>query len=71
MTCNPADNLLNVQAMNNGSFFYMDVHARGYYPSYKLKEYERKGITLDIQEGGAGRAQKGHRRLHLLLLLHD
>ena len=29
-TCNPADNLLNVQAMNNGSFFYMDVHARGY-----------------------------------------
>ncbi|HIR60912.1 MAG TPA: family 1 glycosylhydrolase [Candidatus Faecivivens stercoravium] len=58
-TCNPADNLLNVQAMNNGSFFYMDVHARGYYPSYKLKEYERKGITLDIQDGELEELKKG------------
>ena len=45
--------------MNNGSFFYMDVHARGYYPSYKLKEYERKGITLDIQEGELEELKKG------------
>ena len=58
-TCNPADNLLNVQAMNNGSFFYMDVHAARYYPSYKLKEYERNGITLDIQDGELEELKKG------------
>ena len=45
--------------MNNGSYFYMDVHARGYYPNYKLKEYERKGITLDIQPGELDELKKG------------
>ena len=24
--------------------FYSDVQCRGYYPAYKLKEYEREGV---------------------------
>ncbi|MFP3846223.1 glycoside hydrolase family 1 protein [Priestia filamentosa] len=31
--------------------FYADVQCRGYYPAYKLKEFERKGIVLPIQDG--------------------
>ncbi|WP_080848170.1 glycoside hydrolase family 1 protein [Cytobacillus gottheilii] len=31
--------------------FYCDVQCRGYYPAYKLKEFERKGIVLPIQDG--------------------
>lgn len=31
-------------------FFHIDVHAFGKYPSWKLKEFEDKGIELDITE---------------------
>ena len=31
--------------------FFADVQCRGYYPSYRLKEFEREGITLPIEEG--------------------
>lgn len=33
------------------NYFFIDVQSRGEYPSYALKEMERKGITLPIQEG--------------------
>lgn len=29
----------------------MDVQCRGRYPAYRLKEYERKGISLEWQDG--------------------
>ncbi|MDQ0049518.1 6-phospho-beta-glucosidase [Paenibacillus polymyxa] len=31
--------------------FYCDVQCRGYYPDYKLKEFERVGIVLPFKEG--------------------
>ncbi|WP_099353708.1 glycoside hydrolase family 1 protein [Fredinandcohnia onubensis] len=39
--------------------FYCDVQCRGYYPAYKLKEFEREGITLPIQEGDLEELKKG------------
>ena len=32
------------------AFFFCDVQARGYYPSYKLRELERKGITIPFKD---------------------
>ncbi|MDO4467140.1 MAG: family 1 glycosylhydrolase [Bacillota bacterium] len=48
-TCHPDDVLKNWQA-NNKNYFYSDVQARGYYPSYKLKEYEQAGIDIHLTE---------------------
>ena len=33
------------------NYFFIDVQSRGEYPAYALKEMERKGIELPIQEG--------------------
>ena len=33
------------------NLFYPDVMCRGYYPAYKLKEFERRGIVLPEQPG--------------------
>ena len=46
-TCDPADQI-KVMEYNQKMLFYADVQAGGCYPNYKLKEYEREGITLDI-----------------------
>ena len=35
---------------NRDAFFFCDVQARGYYPSYKLRELERKGITIPFED---------------------
>ncbi|GAB9260508.1 family 1 glycosylhydrolase [Ligilactobacillus animalis] len=46
-TCDPADQI-KVMEYNQKMLFYADVQAGGRYPDYKLKEYEREGIKLDI-----------------------
>ena len=46
-TCNPAD-VLSAWMKSNGCYFYCDVQARGYYPAYQLKKYEREGVTLTL-----------------------
>lgn len=48
-TCHPNDIYKTWQTFN-GSYFYSDVQARGYYPSYKLKEYEREGIQFSLND---------------------
>ena len=45
-SCNPKDQLL-VLEKERDALFFSDVQVGGYYPNYKLKEYERKGITLE------------------------
>ncbi len=50
MTCNPDDVLANWQKSSKNLFF-TDVQCRGYYPSYKLKEYEREGIHIEMEDG--------------------
>lgn len=46
-SCNPADIMAAEEAMHQ-RFFFADVHVRGYYPSYALKEFEREGFQIDI-----------------------
>lgn len=49
LTCNPEDVLQCWKDMN-ANYFYCDVQARGYYPSFKLKEYEREGIDIHLTD---------------------
>ena len=46
-TCDPADQLLVMEAAHR-SLWYADVQTGGAYPAYKLKEYEREGIELEM-----------------------
>lgn len=46
-TCNPADVQAEIDLARNFKNFWIDVQCRGYYPSYKLKEYERNGIVIE------------------------
>ncbi|MCI9076188.1 MAG: 6-phospho-beta-glucosidase [Dorea sp.] len=49
-SCNPKDILLAQREDRKFNLFFADVHARGHYPSYALKEWERRGYELDITE---------------------
>ena len=48
-SCNPID-ALKAKLDIHSSHFYFDVQARGEYPSYKLKEYEREKINFSLSE---------------------
>ncbi|MCF0105367.1 MAG: 6-phospho-beta-glucosidase [Holdemanella sp.] len=45
----PEDNLNAQQAMHQ-KYYFADVHARGHYPSYMLKKFERKGYDFIKEE---------------------
>ena len=49
-TCDPNDQLATLKAMQ-GCYFFSDVQTGGFYPNYRWKQYEREGVTVDIQEG--------------------
>ena len=49
-TCKPED-VLKAQQANRDNYFFADVQSRGYYPSYKLKDLERKGILPEMADG--------------------
>lgn len=51
-SCDPADMMAAVVA-NRARFFFPDVHVRGEYPRYALKEFERNGWDVGILEGDA------------------
>lgn len=36
--------------MDRSNFFFIDVQARGYYPNYALKQFERENIKLELSE---------------------
>ena len=48
-SCNPNDMMMSVGAMHK-RFWFLDVHARGYYPNYMINFFERKGYDLDMTE---------------------
>ncbi|MDR3595839.1 family 1 glycosylhydrolase [Clostridium sp.] len=50
LTCNPEDELKLIKSDQQRHFF-SGVQCRGFYPEYKLKEYERLGVKLDKQDG--------------------
>lgn len=49
LTPNPRDVYASWQQQNR-AFFFADVQARGTYPAYQLRKYEREGIALEISE---------------------
>ena len=48
-SCKPDDMMMSVKSMQF-RYYFADVHARGYYPGYMTKFFERKGYDLDITE---------------------
>lgn len=48
-TCNPLD-VLESQKKNREHYFFIDVQARGAYPSYSKRLFKEKGISIDITE---------------------
>lgn len=49
-SCNPEDMILAQEAMHD-RYFFLDVHVRGHYGAYALKEWERKGYHIKMEEG--------------------
>lgn len=49
-SCNPDDVLEEMKISKDIKDFYLDVQCRGYYPTYKLKEYQRKHIKLKKED---------------------
>ena len=49
-SCNPAD-VWKAQEKDRENYFFIDVQARGEYPPYAEKFFEREKIVLDITEG--------------------
>lgn len=47
---NPKD-VFQAQQDNRNNYFFVDVQARGAYPAYALKAFERKGIVIPFEEG--------------------
>ncbi|OIJ17314.1 6-phospho-beta-glucosidase [Anaerobacillus alkalilacustris] len=47
-SCNPDDMMLQVESMHD-RWFFADVHCRGHYSSYALKEWERKGYNIKME----------------------
>lgn len=57
-SCNPEDIMAAEEAMRE-RFFFPDVHVRGHYPRYALKEFERKGYDIGMEEGDSEILKKG------------
>lgn len=51
-TCEPHD-VFKALENNRENYFFIDVQSRGSYPAYAIKELERKGITIPMEEGDA------------------
>ena len=47
MTCKPVDVLESLK-FNRDKEFYMDIQVKGYYPEYKLKEFEENNIKIEM-----------------------
>lgn len=51
-SCNPEDVMAAQEAMRL-RYFFPDVHVRGYYPGYALREFECDGIDVGMVDGDA------------------
>ena len=49
LTCKPEDVLSTIE-LSHKNYFFIDVQSRGYYPNYALKEFERNGFNIPIQD---------------------
>ena len=51
-SCDPED-VMAAEIGNRERFFFPDVHTRGHYPAYALKEIDRGGYDIGWQDGDA------------------
>lgn len=49
-TCNP-DDVWQALQVDRENYFFVDIQARGYYPNYAWKFFEKNNIVLEIEEG--------------------
>lgn len=45
------DNIMLAEESMRLRYFFPDVQARGYYPNYVLKEFEREGLNIPMEDG--------------------
>lgn len=57
-SCHPDDVMLAQEAMRE-RYLFGDVHMRGYYPSYVLNEWARKGYQIDMAADDAETLREG------------
>ena len=57
-TCKPEDILMAERAMQR-RFYYMDVHAKGFYPPNILAHWQRKGWQMDVTEADLAALREG------------
>lgn len=48
-SCKPED-VMDAIEKNRSHFFFIDVQSRGYYPSYALREIERLGVKIEMED---------------------
>lgn len=49
--CHPKNMLLAMQTEQEDNFFFTDVMARGYYPGYTKRLFEKKRVHIQMEEG--------------------
>ncbi len=52
-SCKPQD-VWEAMLVEQENYFFVDVQARGYYPSYAVKRLQKKGVYPKMQEGDIG-----------------
>lgn len=57
-SCNPQD-IMAAEEANRQRFFFSDIHVRGEYPKYALKEFERENYQINITEEDLDFLKKG------------
>lgn len=66
-TCAPRDVWAGLEE-DRANYFFIDVQARGEYPNYAKKEWERQGITVEMTEQDLI-VERPYSGLYFLLLL--
>lgn len=57
-SCDPKDVGLSNNGMKN-VYFYSDVMCRGYYPAYKLKQFQKENVVIQKEDGDDERLKAG------------
>ena len=58
-TCKPEDNLQAIHDDQYSNWFYTDVMARGRYPAYMNRYFDKLGIDIQMEPGDAEILQQG------------
>lgn len=57
-TCNPEDVMQTVLDENYKNYFYIDVMARGKYPSYSQRMFEELNVNIEMEKGDTALLQE-------------